>query len=37
VKAALDEISGAARSLRVLVEFLEAHPESLLRGKGSEK
>ena len=37
VKAALDEISGAARALRVLVEFLEAHPESLLRGKGSDK
>ncbi len=37
VKAALDEISGAARALRVLVEFLEAHPESLLRGKGPEK
>jgi paraquat-inducible protein B len=37
VKAALDEITGAARALRVLVDFLEAHPESLLRGKGSEK
>ncbi|HEX5681310.1 MAG TPA: MlaD family protein [Desulfobacterales bacterium] len=37
VKAALDEISGAARALRVLTEYLEAHPESLLRGKGSEK
>ncbi len=37
VKAALDEIAGAARSLRLLTEFLEAHPESLLRGKGSEK
>jgi paraquat-inducible protein B len=37
LKAALDEIAGAARALRVLVEFLEAHPESLLRGKGSEK
>jgi paraquat-inducible protein B len=37
VKAALDEIAGTARSLRLLTEFLEAHPESLLRGKGSEK
>jgi paraquat-inducible protein B len=37
VKAALEEIAGAARSLRMLTEFLEAHPESLLRGKGSEK
>ncbi|MBI5579492.1 MAG: MCE family protein [Deltaproteobacteria bacterium] len=37
VKAALDEITGAARALRVLAEFLEAHPESLVRGKGSEK
>ena len=37
VKAALDEITGSARALRVLTEFLQAHPESLLRGKGSEK
>jgi paraquat-inducible protein B len=37
VKAALDELTGAARALRVLTEFLETHPESLLRGKGSEK
>ena len=37
VKAALDEITGAARALRVLAQFLEAHPESLLTGKGSEK
>jgi len=34
---ALDEISGAARSLRLLMDYLERHPESLLRGKGTEK
>ncbi len=35
LKAALEEITGAARALRVLAEQLEAHPESILRGKGS--
>ena len=30
----LDEITGAARSLRLLLDYLERHPESLLRGKG---
>ena len=32
--SALDEITGAARSLRLLLDYLERHPESLLRGKG---
>jgi hypothetical protein len=27
----------AARSLRVLADYLERHPESLLRGKTQEK
>jgi paraquat-inducible protein B len=32
---ALDEIAGAARSLRLLVDYLERHPEALIRGKGT--
>jgi paraquat-inducible protein B len=34
MNTALEEISGAARSLRLLMDYLERHPESLLRGKG---
>ena len=34
MNSALDEITGAARSLRLLLDYLERHPESLLRGKG---
>lgn len=34
MNSALDEIAGAARSLRLLLDYLERHPESLLRGKG---
>lgn len=30
---ALNEVSGAARSLRVLAQYLESHPEALVRGK----
>jgi paraquat-inducible protein B len=30
----LDEISGAAKSLHSLLDYLERHPESLLQGKG---
>lgn len=30
------EITGAARSLRLLLEYLEQHPESLLKGKSAE-
>lgn len=31
----LAELSSAARSIRVLADYLERHPESLLQGKGS--
>jgi paraquat-inducible protein B len=31
--AAMDEIASAARSLRYLTEYVEKHPESLIRGK----
>jgi paraquat-inducible protein B len=32
-REALQEVTGAARALRVLVDFLERHPDSLLKGK----
>lgn len=31
----LDELAAAARSFRVLVQYLEEHPEAFIRGKGS--
>jgi paraquat-inducible protein B len=31
----LDELSSAARSIHFLADYLERHPEALLRGKGS--
>jgi len=31
---ALKELAGAARSMRLLAEYLEEHPESLIHGKG---
>ena len=31
---ALREIKGAARSVRILAEYLEQHPEALIKGKG---
>ena len=34
LNSALDEISGAARSLRLLMDYLERHPEALIQGKG---
>jgi len=37
LRDALQEVSRAARSLRILTDFLERHPESLLRGKSKEK
>jgi paraquat-inducible protein B len=33
LSAALGEVSRAARAIRVLADYLERHPESLLRGK----
>lgn len=36
VGSTLREVSDAARSLRVLADFLERHPEALLRGKKGE-
>jgi paraquat-inducible protein B len=32
----LEEVSRAARSLRVLMDYLERHPEALIRGKTGE-
>jgi paraquat-inducible protein B len=29
----LDEVSRAARGLRILADYLERHPEALIRGK----
>jgi paraquat-inducible protein B len=37
MNAALEEIAGAARSLRMLTNYLERNPEALLRGKGKQK
>ena len=36
LRDALQEITRAARSLRVLADYLERHPESLIRGKTDE-
>ncbi len=37
LRNALQEITRAAQSLRVLAEYLDNHPEALLRGKAQEK
>ncbi|HFD80733.1 MAG TPA: MCE family protein [Gammaproteobacteria bacterium] len=34
LQSALKEVAAAARSIRVMVEYLERHPEALLKGKG---
>ena len=36
LRAAMRELAGAGRALRELAELLDRHPESLIRGKGSE-
>ena len=37
LRDALQEMVLAARSIRVLTDYLERHPESLIRGKSEEK
>ena len=32
----LQEVGGAARALRLLADYLERHPEALIRGKTGE-
>jgi paraquat-inducible protein B len=34
--ATLEEVSRAARGLRGLADYLERHPEALIRGKSEE-
>ena len=34
INTSLRELADAARSLRILADYLERHPEALLRGKG---
>jgi hypothetical protein len=34
---AMDEVARAGRSLRVLTDYLERHPDALIRGKSEEK
>jgi paraquat-inducible protein B len=34
---AVDEITEAARSLRLLADYLERHPEALIRGKSADR
>jgi paraquat-inducible protein B len=33
----LRDLSDAARSIKVLVDYLERHPDALLRGKGGSE
>ena len=37
LREALRELARAAQSLRVLTDYLERHPESLIRGKQEDK
>lgn len=37
LRAAIEEFTDAARAARNLLDYLERHPESMLKGKGSEK
>jgi paraquat-inducible protein B len=37
LRDAMQEVARAAQSLRVLTDYLERHPEALIRGKTEEK
>ena len=37
VRAAAQEVSETARSFRALADYLDRHPEALIRGKGDKK
>jgi len=37
LRDAMEEVSRAARSLRVLTDYLERHPDALIRGKKEQK
>jgi paraquat-inducible protein B len=37
LRDALQEVAAAARSVRVLADYLDRHPESLIRGKSEDK
>ncbi|MFQ5329819.1 MAG: MlaD family protein [Thermodesulfobacteriota bacterium] len=37
LREALDEFTGAARAIRLLADYLERHPEALLKGKREER
>jgi len=36
-RQALEEFSGAARSMRILADYLERHPDALIYGKGGNQ
>ncbi len=36
LREALDELANAARSLRALTDYLERHPEALIRGRATQ-
>ena len=37
LRETLQEVTRAARSLRILTDYLERHPESLIRGKAEDR
>jgi paraquat-inducible protein B len=36
-RTAMKEISDAARAIRILVDYLERHPDALIYGKGKDQ